>query len=150
MENKTKHNFNFKNYYLTNSIFFVCWNLDTLYIEMRPAHSVFDLSTARISLACISFYVGLLILFHVREREKEREREREGGMDLLFHFFMHKLVASCTCPDWRPNLQPWHMGTILQPTELPSQGSIPNFKILQKLVLHLKPTCFGFRFSSFF
>ena len=36
------------------------------------------------------------------ERKRERERER----DMLFHSFMHLLVASCMCPDQGLNLQP--------------------------------------------
>ena len=44
-----------------------------------------------------------------KEREKERERERERGIN-LFHLFMHSLVASCMCPDWGSNSQPWCIG----------------------------------------
>ena len=36
-----------------------------------------------------------------RERKKEREREREREK--------HRSVASCTYPDWGPNLQPRHV-----------------------------------------
>ena len=54
-------------------------------------------------------------------REREREREREGGReregernnDLLFHLFMHSLVASYMYPDWRLNPQLWHTGMML-------------------------------------
>ena len=35
---------------------------------------------------------------------------------------MQSLVASCMCPDWGLNPQPWHSWVMLQPTELPSQG----------------------------
>ena len=37
-----------------------------------------------------------------RQRERERERERERNIDLLFHLFMHSLVASCMCPEVEP------------------------------------------------
>ena len=48
-----------------------------------------------------------------RERGRERERERERMNDLLFHLLMHSLAASCMCPDWRSNLQPWRIGMTL-------------------------------------
>ena len=34
-------------------------------------------------------------------RVRERERERERDINLLFHLFMHSLVASYMCPDWK-------------------------------------------------
>ena len=40
---------------------------------------------------------------------KEEERE----INLLFHLFMHSLVDSCMCPDWRLNLKSWHTGMAL-------------------------------------
>ena len=54
----------------------------------------------------------------------ERETERERNIDLLFCLFMHPLVDSYMCPDQGLNLQPWCMGTTLQPTELPGQGTM--------------------------
>ena len=50
------------------------------------------------------------------------ERDRERNVDLLFHFFMHSLVASCICLDPRSNPQPWCNRTTVQPTELSGQG----------------------------
>ena len=44
-------------------------------------------------------------------------RETDTHID-LFNSVMHSLVASCMCP----NLRPWHMGMMLQPTELTDQG----------------------------
>ena len=35
---------------------------------------------------------------------------------------MHSLVDSWMYSEWESNLQPWHMGMILQPTEPPGQG----------------------------
>ena len=35
---------------------------------------------------------------------------------------MHSWVDYCMCPDQGSNLQPWHIGTTPQPTELPGQG----------------------------
>ena len=32
--------------------------------------------------------------------------ERERNIDWLFHSFMHSLVVSCMCPDWRLNPKP--------------------------------------------
>ena len=40
-------------------------------------------------------------------------RERERNISLLFHLFMHSLVDSYRCPDWRSNPQPWHIGRML-------------------------------------
>ena len=51
------------------------------------------------------------------------ERERERSIDLLFHLFIHSLVDSCMCPDQGSNTQPWHIGTMLKPIELPGQGN---------------------------
>ena len=31
--------------------------------------------------------------------ERKEGRERDSNIDLLFHLFMHSLVASCMCPD---------------------------------------------------
>ena len=51
-------------------------------------------------------------------------RERRAGgkrnIDLLFHLFMHSLVASCMCPDQGSNLQLWHVGA--KPAKLSGQG----------------------------
>ena len=35
---------------------------------------------------------------------------------------MYSMVDSCTCPDQGLNLQPWHIGVTLSPTELPGQA----------------------------
>ena len=43
---------------------------------------------------------------------KERG-ERDQSFDLVSHFLMHSLVASYMCPEWKLNLQPWHVRTIL-------------------------------------
>ena len=51
------------------------------------------------------------------------KRERERDVNLLFHLFMHSLVASCMCPDQGSNPQPWSMWMTLYPSELPSQGA---------------------------
>ena len=58
----------------------------------------------------------LLLLFIIDEREVQTDT------DLLSCLFMHSLVAPCMYPDLGSNLKPWCMGTMLQPTELPSQG----------------------------
>lgn len=58
---------------------------------------------------------------------RESEERREGGKrervrertDLLF-YFIYAFIGMW--PDWVLNLQPWHMRTMLQTTELPSQG----------------------------
>ena len=42
------------------------------------------------------FLLKIFICLFIREREREREREGEK----------HRWVASCTCPDGGPNLQP--------------------------------------------
>lgn len=54
--------------------------------------------------------------------EKETERN-----NLLFHLLVHSLVDSCMFTDWGSNLQPWHIGVMLQPTELSSQGLKSTF-----------------------
>ena len=50
------------------------------------------------------------------------------------NLFMHLLVASCMCPDWGSNMQPWHIGTMTQPTDLPSQGWLTLFKVTCKRI----------------
>ena len=35
-------------------------------------------------------------------------------MDLLFRLLMHSAVASCVCPDWGSDPQPWCIWTTLQ------------------------------------
>ena len=43
-----------------------------------------------------------------------RGRGKEGEMSICFsHLFMHSLVDSCVCPDWRSDPRPWHIGTML-------------------------------------
>ena len=59
----------------------------------------------------------------------------------LFHLLMHSLVYySCMCPDRGSNVPPWCTGMVLQPAELPGQGS---HMFLQKfcnlLFIELKP-----------
>ena len=44
----------------------------------------------------------LLLIFLRRERKKKHQ--------LLFHLFMHALVASCMCPDGRLNPHPGVLG----------------------------------------
>ena len=51
----------------------------------------------------LAFFLGLFF-FSFREREREEGKERET--DLSFYLFVHSLVASCMCPDWRSHLQP--------------------------------------------
>ena len=41
---------------------------------------------------------------------------------MLVHILKHSLVDSYMCPDRGSNPQPWRIGTLLQPTELPGQG----------------------------
>ena len=48
---------------------------------------------------------------------------RERGINLSFHLLMHLLLDACLCPHWGLNLQPWCIGTVLSPTELPGQGN---------------------------
>ena len=47
------------------------------------------------------------------EREKKGEREREGGASIVFHLFMHSLIASCMCLNQGWNLQSLCMRTML-------------------------------------
>lgn len=48
--------------------------------------------------------------------------ERKRDISLLSHLLVHSLDASCMCPDGGPNLQPWHIRTMLSPAKLSSQG----------------------------
>ena len=57
------------------------------------------------------FYKILFIDFREMRGGKEGEKARERNIDLFFHLFMYSLVASCMCPDWRLNLQPWCVRT---------------------------------------
>lgn len=48
---------------------------------------------------------------------------REESTGLWFHSLVQlSLVESCLCPDGGLNPQPWRVGTVLQPTEVPSPG----------------------------
>lgn len=69
---------------------------------------------------------------------RETEDGGERNVDLLFHLSsMHSLVASCTCSDGRSNPQPCCIGTMLQPTELHSQGCISSeVRYLLSSLLH--------------
>ena len=49
---------------------------------------------------------------------------KEGG-EREFPSSMHSLVGSC--PDQGLNLHPWHIGTMLYPTEPPGQGWLFSF-----------------------
>ena len=53
------------------------------------------------------------------------ERERETLICCSMYLFMHSLAVSCMCPDQGSNPQPWCIGMMLHPTELPGQGSYP-------------------------
>ena len=58
-----------------------------------------------------------------REGERGGKKERERNVNSLFYLlFMHSLVALCIYPDQGLNLQPWHIRTMLQATELPCPG----------------------------
>ena len=72
-----------------------------------------------------SFLKCFLLL--ILQREK-REREKKN-IEFLLHLFLHSLVNSCTYPDQGSNLQPWSFGMMLQPTELPGQGSPLSFTV---------------------
>ena len=48
---------------------------------------------------CMYVYIYICIYIYIfRERERERERERIYIIDLLFHLFMHSLLASYMYP----------------------------------------------------
>ena len=72
------------------------------------------------SLACglSPIFFKIFIYWLILEKEEGEERD----IALLFQLFMHSSVSSRRCPDQELNLQPWCMGTTLQPTELPGQG----------------------------
>ena len=55
------------------------------------------------------FLIFKLILEREGKGEQERETETETERNLMFSLSMPSLIASCICPDWRSNLQPWHM-----------------------------------------
>ena len=63
---------------------------------------------------------------------RKRKGDRERNIDLLFPLFMHSLVDFCTCPDRGSNPQPWCIGLMLQPSELPGQGRRKVLKIIKK------------------
>ena len=48
-------------------------------------------------------------------------RERDGNIASLFYLFMRSLIASRICPDQGSKPQPWHIGMMLQWTELAGQ-----------------------------
>ena len=106
--------------------------------------SLLDIFCSVRTFFCVYVYISPIKVFNLnffigfREKKgggrgKREEEGREGGRernnDLLFHLFMHSLVASCICPDQGSNLQPWCIGTTLQPNELPSQGETLFFKM---------------------
>ena len=53
------------------------------------------------------YYIVLFLFYLLLILEREEGKER--NINLLFHLFMHSLVASCMCPDWGLNLQPWRI-----------------------------------------
>ena len=75
------------------------------------------------------FFLKIFYLL-ILERERKRERERE----ILFQLFMHSLVASCMCPDWRLNTQSWSIRDDAHPTEQPGQG-LYAFRYIQNQLL---------------
>ena len=57
----------------------------------------------------LEYFKFLFIDFRESEEGMEEERERKKTVNLLFHLFMHSLVASCMCPHLGSNLQPWRI-----------------------------------------
>ena len=70
----------------------------------------------------IKYLKILLLILREREREEGGEKHR-----LLSHLLMHLLVDSCMCPDQGLNPQPWCIGLMPYPTELPSQHNFSSF-----------------------
>ena len=52
------------------------------------------------------FYPHVWTCLLILERGEGRERERERDINVREK---HGSVASCTCPNWGLNLQPWHL-----------------------------------------
>ena len=69
-------------------------------------------------------YFEHFLFYWFLERKRKGETDRQTDINLLFNSFMHSLVASCMCPDWRSTLQPWRIGMTLWPTELPVQDNM--------------------------
>ena len=72
------------------------------------------------------------------ESEKEREREKQHSTVPL----IYAVVISCMYPDPGSNLKPWHIQTLLQPIELPSQAEkeifINTIYLLEHCLEHCK------------
>ena len=66
-----------------------------------------------IILDCL-FIITNFFLLLVLERGDRKENEREGNINVSEK---HRLVASCTHPNWGPNLQPFGLQDNAQPTD---------------------------------
>ena len=75
------------------------------------------------------FYIFYLLIL---ETEEGRGKEKHW----FSHIFMYSLVDFCTCPDQGLNPQPWRIRTMLQTTELPSQGLQWLFLIIKLLKIN--------------
>lgn len=69
------------------------------------------LSSVWPKLCSLSFFLFLIDFF-----------KRERYINLLFHLFMHSLVASSMCPDGGSDPQTWCTWAMFQQTELPQQA----------------------------
>ena len=97
--------------WLPMSLLISSWLITPSNLPCLPTVSAFYSSFPITAFSLLLFSFCLFIDF--REREKERQRRGEREIDLLFHLFMHSLVASSMCPHWGLNLQPCHIGLTL-------------------------------------
>ena len=82
----------------------------TLLWDVIPQKSrLTSLDAGRKSMLPKYFHEILFLIFFKSLIFRDREEERE--IEVLFHLFMHALVASRMCPDqgWNPQL--WRIGT---------------------------------------
>ena len=109
--------------YFFSGVLFICVSLlSILCWKSLPCFTLFlTFYIPQVRKFSNSFSLLKHFLIHVFERERERGEK---------YWFCHStrsriywLADSCMCSSWESNLPPWHIGTMLQPTEPPGQGS---------------------------
>ena len=77
--------------------------LTSLHRWLCPPGRPFAASSLKVPFFFLNPHPRIYLLISEREEERERKRERERERE------KHRSAASCTYPDWGPNLQPRHV-----------------------------------------
>ena len=81
-------------------------------IDSRTSDNIVSFTVVTLRGCCRNFTLSFKLFNFVLilERGRKEEEGRERNVNFLFHLLMHSLVASCMCPAWGWNSQPWHTG----------------------------------------